>query len=786
MRIPSFPAHSLVPALALLAGAAGLAACSGGGGSTAPTSVSGLAGPSQVSVVTADDTASGGGGASDGDTGNGSPGAGNYPPGSDYVQDEANLYIYDPSMESLDTINLILCLTSMTAYPDMVNEGNYTALVDESLCNNGSEDDSSTGQSASGATQFALYTVNSSRASATADEIVKMWIPLSDSPPGGGSLIYGKMDLSKGVSSTDPFGAFELSFAAPTDYSSIASDPGMHGGLRTTPANSGNVGFQFYEKFGDVDAAHTNPGDTSWLGAIAVEMRPDQSSGAARISRSHRENFGSGDSGKVSEDWEVVFDATHVQRRPILDGVPGTTVTLSRDTYLDRVFRYNLYDAETGNQVENNSGFGFRTASGEYGWIGYWGMWVPDGVTVSNGDTITRDDQSAMDGEVYTVVKAPGKLIKNTRESLPLTDLAGQVLQWWENGDSLHVDHDGVDFRRIEIWNTVTETWDPITPPTVIDPALAGGYLNMWSDALGGPVTYVDGDSFVTYFEQEFVTGGSDLLLNASGGYVDLYGLVECLDSGITQADAEAGNIYLPDAVDTTVANAHMYRFGENDLTLYYDANHDGSVLTQVGLADGVVPGTGPYTWGMRSGPLVEDLTGLTNVWDIWNVNVFYVYETGANSWNQLAAVEDSTGTPVEFDPPIQILYTHTTANDRNGDSTYDGQKYVLQYNGPGDLFGIPSEGVDLDGDGNEDRWYPVFSMADGTLMGPTGVEYVVRGIEIERVLQEDPAGSPTLDITDASALTLPTDAIYETPAIGTKPTVTDPPAVINGEVIAD
>jgi hypothetical protein len=204
-------------------------------------------------------------------------------------------------------------------------------------------------------------------------------------------------------------------------------------------------------------------------------------------------------------------------------------------------------------------------------------------------------------------------------------------------------------------------------------------------------------------------------------------------------------------------------------------------VLTQVGLANGEEPSSGPYLWGMRSGPMVTDTAGLTNPWDVWNQSVFYQYETGHNPWNMYTTAIDAAGDYVVFDAPIQFSYTHTTAADRNGDATFDGQTFQLSYGGPGNLHGIPHTGVDFDGDGNPDRWFPQFSIADGTLCGPTGVEYVVRGIEAEITLLAVPGGCLTLDVVNASGLTLPTSADYTTPNIGPMPDVTDPPAVING-----
>lgn len=59
--------------------------------------------------------------------------------------------------------------------------------------------------------------------------------------------------------------------------------------------------------------------------------------------------------------------------------------------------------------------------------------------------------------------------------------------------------------------------------------------------------------------------------------------------------------------------------------------------------------------------------------------------------------------------------------------------------------------------------------------MGPTGTEYVVRAMEMEQRLSEDPGAAPEFDVSAADDLVLPTEARYETPGIGERPVVTDP-----------
>ncbi len=752
----------------------GLSACSGGGGTTA--TISGLSGPSNVSVVAADTTELTTGGSTS--SGMVAPGANTYPLDSDYVMDSANAFIYDPSMENLATVNSILCQTSLTAYGDMVNSGPYLAQIDVALCEKGGDQSSSgTGQSAAGDSQIEIFTVNSRRASSTGAQVVHFWVPGDDS--GGGGMIRAEMNLRTAPTRDNPYGALSLDFAMP-DSSGDYTNPFMRGRIETIDSTPGQIGFTFYEKMGDTTNTHSL-GEFSMDVQVAVSMASDQSTGAARVSVVERGNFGSGDSGAVASEWKLVFNDTHVKRQ--LDG--GAITTLSRTNFDSKVWGYNLYyhtGANAGQRVSRNSGFGFRTQDDVYGWIGYHGLWVPEGTTLPTGSTVFQDNWGDDTVTEYTLLRSPGKLMRNTKNAMDLTELTGQTFSWWDGGSGTNflVEYATASWWKLATWNNNSNSWDVLSSPVLIDVANdAGGWLEMWSEALGGQVSYVDGDTAITFYERKVVNASDPLFTNSTR--VALYGYFDCLKAQMDAATVEAGNVYL--AASSNVSTPYVYRFDASDLTLYYDSVGDDSNPLAVGLATGEVPTSGSYTWGMNSGPLVTDTAGLTDTWDLWGQDEFYTYETGHNDWNQYAAVIDSNGDMVDFDAPLQFLYTHAQAGDLNNDATYDGQSFFLEYSGAGSLHGIPYEGLDIDGDSNPDRWYPQFSIQDGTLMGPTGTEYVIRAIEMEQSLQADPGAAASLDIADADGLVLPDGSRYVMPTNGSLPVITDPPAVIDGVV---
>ena len=391
-----------------------------------------------------------------------------------------------------------------------------------------------------------------------------------------------------------------------------------------------------------------------------------------------------------------------------------------------------------------------------------------------------RFDGSDDDGAVYTAVKAPGRLIKNEQHQVAKTEVVDEKFHlWYFSPDSNEPHADWVvTYTQSDTWELIqkldwqTGEWNPVEPPIVVDTSTLGT-LTVWSEArFRGPVHYVHGDTHVSYWTQEFVSGDTSIL--DTNNELVLFGTVECLKSNLTATDAENGDVFLAEAPD--VNNPYVFVF-EEDQTLYHDVNGDGSVMHRVGLADGEAPASGPFEWGMRSGPLVTDMSGFTDVWELWEATEFYVYETGHNPWNQWCGLLDANQRLVTFDAPLNLSYTHHSDDDRNGSADYHGKTVLLSYNGPGQLWGIP---WDEDEDG---RWYPRFDLTDGTVItGPQGELYVARAVDIELELAEDPGGAPDLDTSAASDLSLPDSSQFLLPQIGAIPTVTDPPAVIFGQ----
>lgn len=750
-----------------ISAALGAASCSGGSSNTGIDSpaVEGLAIAEQMSVVTVNEA-------------NAFPTAhlgDGLPPNSDYATDPSRSYVYDPSMRSLQTVNMILCLLKQTAFSGLVNEGLYNAQIDEESCQGGGEGGGETGQSSGQMQQLSVWVVQSVRANNDSAQTLHFWIPDTEEEDGVQSF-RAEMTITKGVSAENPFGVFDLNWM---DLDVQTDEVLNIGNLHTLDVADGFIGFSFYEEEGDVTAV-PNVNEHATRTQANVNMFADQSQGVAHILRTERGDHGMGDSGIVENRYRVAFDETNVLRGEDMDA----PVCLSRTSFLQSTWRYNLYDSTTGARIERNSGFGFQTEGGHYGWVGYHGLWAPNGVSVEHGDTVTRQTYGDSVGETYTVFQAPGKLVKKTRNSLSTANLAGVVFEWFDYGPPLepnpmpqraHVEYQAPSWVITELQDQESGEWLEVDPPTVIATELYG-FLGMWCPELGGSVSFVHGAESITYFAESVVTPEDAIF---SEGDVTLYGYFECLDGAITSNEANSGDVFQTNS--TSVSEPHAYRFDAATMTLRLLV--DDEVGAPAGLAEGAEVMHGPFTWGMRSGPLVLSTFGFASTFDIWNADVFYTYETGHNSWNKYTTLLDEDLVAVEFEAPLTFSYTHSTQNDANGDSTFEGRTYLLTYEGLGNLHGIPSIQVDLDGNGQPDRFLPTFSLAAGTIVGDEG-QYVVKPMESEYTLQDATGQCGALNIDTVGDLPLPDASAWTMPDIGPKPEVLAAPRVIQGVVV--
>lgn len=816
-----------------------LTSCSGSGdsgnGTDPRVGLSPLVLPEQVSVVDPQDPGNSGkpGIARSGDIAPLVLGAviGDLPAASDYVNDRVSVYVNERSLESFQTVNEILCMVNQSRYDVMLNKGAYRAQVDKNLCSSDRSNAESAGQSSSdqssGANRprYEEWIIDSSRASAQAPHIVKVWVHSDpNNPADPEELIHARLVITESADTALPYGVFTLNFKAyiPPDLSTVW----FKGFLNAEREPGGRV----LLKFASEDK------DSFSIDKATLDKNADGSGGSGSVFRA--ESYPGKD--PEATRFNLAYGSTNFLRT---DNT-GSSVCLDRLTYDVSTWKYALYTngtptgAPVGKRVKVNAGFPVRVVS-TYGWVGYHGAWFPPGVTLTNGLTVFKHDYTTNADTPFTLVRPGGKLKKYTQKPTTLGGIKGIPLVWWDNtGNTFLVAWDSVTraFYKLAQLNN-NGVWQSITPPTVLDlTALPWVELGFWSQSLGGTVVVklapppsipiAGSGSYCGYTIggpnpydcAAYVTAVND------GIQVVLYledivypgdpvpAQLACFENCPVASALTTTMPYLPPSVISS------YQSGTSPLLATYASYSFSSstmLLTESATGTPVTTATttSPYQNGITSGVLFEpttpNLLALACDWDAGStcaskartvLSSFYTWETGPNEWNQFTGLKDAVGNPVRFDRPLQVQYLHSQPSTTAPDYKYNGITFFLEYSGIGDLQGIPGKCVNVDtgldadcSDGTTDRairWVPEFNIpaADGsgnltevTNVLQPGISYFVKALEREERMQ----AAPLLDCNGltVSAFTLPSMSSWIDPRIGQEPVVNAPPAVIGGVV---
>jgi hypothetical protein len=177
------------------------------------------------------------------------------------------------------------------------------------------------------------------------------------------------------------------------------------------------------------------------------------------------------------------------------------------------------------------------------------------------------------------------------------------------------------------------------------------------------------------------------------------------------------------------------------------------------------------------------------------NPPTYYTWQTGPNQWNQSLWLT-AAGAIVPFDPPQNIHYTVPTGSAYG---SYSGLPILLQFNGFGNLQGIPGACVNPIDNTVEDcstngaSYVPAFSIPDGSTMslpslsGSTTTPLIVKALNGAILLKSLGSGATQCSSMPLTPLTLPAGGLHdpsssaESEYLGTIPTVSGTPKVIDG-----
>ncbi|HXC60349.1 MAG TPA: hypothetical protein VN645_13630 [Steroidobacteraceae bacterium] len=736
------------------------------------------------------------------------------PSDSAYSTDRQNSHVEDATSEGIGQVNMIVCIMSALRSDAFVNKGDYNALVEESRCQpNGSSGGASSAASGDAA-QAATYmtaVVNATRQSNSTPMISKIW--LSQEEEGHRTDIDVHLSATAAPTANNPYGVFTLYYCGHE-----VGDPNcrMNGVLE---GSTDGVRYFHTETRDDGQGIYTQN--------VALKLNASgTATGSGRM-------LMQGDQG--SNAFDFAYDPNLYLRS---DG--SAEQCFARDANDPEtgmsVWRYGLYDETTGARITRNSGFPIDYVHGGetyHGYLGYYGLSLPAAAmtALQNGDTVQKVDYSGGQSAVktdYTVLKSGGRLMKFTRQTRTLQQIdrvrfnaffgpegAGlfsgaqpntQYEMYWDETagnfkvtGGMNCSNNGCQLQPLSQEQTVSVSFWQTRPG-----------VQGWSQSLGGEIFIAlqGATGSVNSSSIQVVYRTQDLVYPSQFGAIPtLYCVRECptpasmtayfangasLPSPFVAGTFNNWNPTAPSGVVTyqTDAATALLRIGGQAVTFTdADALHQHS----------------QYQYGIRSGRLVANLaaaecspgSGTYCDMKINDADVYYQWETGAESHNQFAAVKDSSGQFVAFDAPLQVNF-QVPNGVAYGD--YAGQSMVLQYGGFGDLWGLPGVCVSRDTnavvscDTQNSRYVPAFVIPNDLSNGRVssgGHSYLVKWLDREiRFAKKSLGTCSAAQLHAPVGVVLPTSALLKNPAspnsdvyVGVKPIVTSAVRVIHGEI---
>jgi hypothetical protein len=707
------------------------------------------------------------------------------PSTSAYATDPQSEYVQDSTSDSISSLNMILCIFGSMGAGSMVNAGPYIALVDMNKC-----DSKAASSSAAGATNYATAVLDVTRASNGDPMIGKVWLSMTDQ--GNALNVFVHLSATQSPTAAQPYGLFRL------DY--LGKKNGVTGfnGFVDSQANS----ISQYET-----------GSNSNNAAMALSAT-STTAGAGTITSIGGPAF------------NFAYNANYFRRS---DGTIDECFDRSKANAQRSVWQYGTYNGSDGSHVDMaHPGFPIVASyagTSYYGFTNYWGVnfqgldlnSIADAHPIS-GLVVT--DQRPANTTSYTLSKVGGKLTQWTQQSTTLdslnnlpfsfgTDMTGRTnntavsgfqnwqVQWSSATHSLSV----IGTQQCGSSGCVTT---PISPVATVN---AGAFNNEpisgWADSYGGSINipptgapHTAADTVYYYLQSTVVPGSAS---------VALYCLSQCptaasltaFQAGTAQS-SPFGNGTDQQWFSAAAANTVSYSFDAGGLE---DSSGGTAVPLVLAQASQYPQGSmyaqnGINTGRLFTAPLTNSncpsMTPAGTVCEPANPTSYYTWATGPQQWQQsLWLVSGST--VVAFDAPQNISYT--VPNDPAYGS-YAGVPILLQFNGFGNLTGIPGTCVDPANNAGvacntpNARYVPLFSIPDGatmTLPNPS-TPLIIKALNAEIRLKNLGASSTSACASMTLAVVPPptggthdpsssSDAFY----IGVKPTVTAAPKVIDG-----
>ena len=706
-----------------------------------------------------------------------------------YLTDPQSEYVQDQTAEGISSLNMVLCVIGSMDAGAMVNAGPYIALVDMNKC------DSKQGSSgAAGATNYATATLDVTRTSNADPMIGKVWLSMTEGE-GGTTKVYAYLSATQSPTAAQPYGLFRMDYLGKKD---------------------GVTAFNGY-----IDSQATS--------ISQFETGPNSNNTAMALSAGTT-NSGSGTiASEGGTSYDFAYNANYFRRS---DGTNDQCFDRAKANAQISVWQYGTYNANDGSRVDlAHPGFPIRatySGSSYFGFANYWGINF-DGLdlnSIADARPITGlavTDQRPNNTTSYAVAKVGGKLTKWTQQATTLDSLNNIPLNMGADLTGLTTGNSAVTgFQNWVIqWSSANQNFtvigtqqcssngcvqSGILPVAVINSsAFANTPISGYANSYGGNINIAPTGSAHTpadtvyYYAQSTVIPGSASL--------QLYCLNQCPTAvslaAFQTGDAQTtpyGNGTAQQWFSAPIANTVSYLFDVGGL----EDTSAGTAVPIVLESSSAYPSGSQYAQnGINTGRLFDSPllaancpagTPAQTVCEPANPATYYNWVTGTQQWQQSLWLTNQN-TIVAFDAPQNIAYT-VPADSSYG--SYAGVPILLQFNGYGNLSGIPGNCVDpvnnaaVDCSTRNARYVPQFSIPDGATMtlATPSTPLIVKALNAEiRLKNLGASASSACASMPLTPVTLPSGGTHDpsdaadTEYLGTMPAVTAAPAVIDGVV---
>ena len=715
------------------------------------------------------------------------------PTSGSYATDPTNTYVQDQALDSISSVNMIMCFMGGLRPEQKAGDGPYNALVDRSKC----QSKGSTGETtAAGSTSSVNYTnvvVDATRASTAEALKASAWVDMKEE----GMSIYTYTTVSTGASATQPNGVFTMEFSGyPV---SSPTTIGMRGSLSASGTN-----VSFYE-------TGQSQGGGNYTTALTLSLS-GADSGTGRVSDNSR--------GGARVETTLAYNSTHFKRQQ------GATAQCFSRAAADgdySTWRYGVYKADGSRLNLTNPAFEVNFTTGPnlyYGQAGFYGVFFPETALTAMGTSanLTRPNST----KNYTYSTVGGKLTKLSKGETTLGGVKGQNLRVWIPGSSgeTKVAWNGTALEKKETMTCGSSGCSGVAATGTVSASTLRGQnfrsLNGWSDSVGGSLMVEVPSSGEFLASTKVFYRTRTAVTPAQASALTLICVSDCLAGKAVMGPALSASP--PTTPYTTVgsstqnwgptpvANAKTYVFtGSGMMVIGTNTTDVNSHVDASGFTSSQLQGQ--YQNGLRSGMLVPsastaikcDSTGITNSSGthicphlFQNLVDTYEWETGLKPWNKYAGLTEVGGAAVAFDPPKRLTLTLSSTNSTlPASNTKIGSQIMLDYNGFGNLGGIPGScynpATHIKGPcgATNTASAPDFSLKEGAVVTDGTTSYFIKPID-----QEIRFGKVADSFCDG--LTLPTTGVLPAAnvavdpkvTIGTKPTPrVAAPAVVHGVV---